>query len=107
MQFDKSHKLSVVPYDKVKTFSAVPSTYPRPPPPPYKPQPDTNAWMRDPGQRDAFCIRQGHETEVHWADGLRDPVMDYDGSREKAQGIQWCSYKMEVSEGCASETSCT
>ena len=90
-------QLSVVLYDKVKTFFAVPDTYVEPTPPPYKPQPDTDAWMRDPGQRDAFCIRQGHETEVHWADGLRDPVLDYDGSREKAQGIQWCSFKMEWS----------
>ena len=64
---------------------------------PYVLEADTGAWLRDPGQRDAFCIRQGHETEVHWADGLRDPVIDYDGSREKAAGIQWCKDRMEWS----------
>mmetsp|Transcript_8211 Transcript_8211/g.14925 ORF Transcript_8211/g.14925 Transcript_8211/m.14925 type:complete len:710 (-) Transcript_8211:33-2162(-) len=96
-QFDKSHKLSVHGYDDVCGLRDVPEKYVEKTARPYVPQADVGAWLRDPGQRDAFCIRQGHETEVHWADGLRDPVIDYDGSREKAAGIQWCKDRMEWS----------
>ncbi|GMH86254.1 hypothetical protein TL16_g10482 [Triparma laevis f. inornata] len=62
-QFDKSHKLSVHGYDDVCGLRTVQDTYVEKQAKPYVPQADTGAWLRDPGQRDAFCIRQGHETE--------------------------------------------
>ena len=94
-QFDKSHKLSVVKYDMVLKLKGVPDQYVEELPKPYKPQPDTSSWLRDESQRDAFCIRCGTETEVHWADGSREPVLDYAGDDKKANGMQWCSNYME------------
>jgi translation initiation factor 3 subunit B len=29
---------------------------------------------------------------VHWFDGKSDPVIDYDGSREKEAGVSWCEF---------------
>ncbi|GMI19180.1 hypothetical protein TeGR_g2223, partial [Tetraparma gracilis] len=71
--------------------------YETPKPPPYVAPPDTGTWLSDPSQRDEFCVRHGPNTEVFWHDGQREPVLDYGGSREKAEGIQWCSHYMQWS----------
>ncbi|GMH62769.1 hypothetical protein TrRE_jg6945, partial [Triparma retinervis] len=96
-QFDKNHKINVVKYDEVKKLKTVADTYEEESASPYEPSPDTSWWLRDPSQRDAFCIRYGNETEVHWADGSREPVLDHDGGDKKASGVQWCNYYMEWS----------
>jgi translation initiation factor 3 subunit B len=54
------------------------------------------AWLEDSCQRDQFAIRHGNETGVYWCDGKSDPVVDYDGEREKKAGINWCDCKLYV-----------
>ena len=62
-------------------------------PAPFVEKPNAMAWLEDPNQRDSFVIREGRETVVHWFDGGKnDPVMDYDGAREREAGVSWCDY---------------
>lgn len=55
------------------------------------------SWLEDSCQRDQFGVRHGSETAVYWSDGKSDPVVDYDGSREKKAGINWCDYYVQWS----------
>jgi translation initiation factor 3 subunit B len=96
-QFDKNHNLRVVPYPRAAALSqmAVPDENQPPPefnaaPAPYEEKPNATFWLHDSHQRDQFVIRYQRETVVQWYDHKADPVVDYDGSREKAGGVVWC-----------------
>ena len=89
-KFDKNHILKVIPYAKGKELGNVPSEFTEPEPSPFVEKPNTSSWMEDHNQRDQFVIRQGNETVVHWNDARNDPVVDYDGKREKLAGTNWC-----------------
>ena len=95
-QLDKSHVVSVTPYDELRRVSAVSSTYDSAPAQYVEPV-DTSSYLTDDGQRDQFAVRHGTDTKVYWTDGLRDPVLDYGGEREKASGVVWCSNYMHWS----------
>mmetsp|Transcript_52631 Transcript_52631/g.77994 ORF Transcript_52631/g.77994 Transcript_52631/m.77994 type:complete len:340 (+) Transcript_52631:123-1142(+) len=89
---DKNHTLSVSLYSDAMKLNDVPEEYEEMEPAPYVERPDTTSFLTDENQRDSFVIRQGIETVVNWSDGKHDPVVDYDGSREKNAGINWCDY---------------
>mmetsp|Transcript_16126 Transcript_16126/g.24361 ORF Transcript_16126/g.24361 Transcript_16126/m.24361 type:complete len:718 (+) Transcript_16126:129-2282(+) len=92
-KFDKNHFLSVVPYTRVCHLKDVEETeFVEPKPAPFVEKPNATAWLEDPNQRDEFVLRHGRETIVMWSDGKNDPVVDYDGSREKEAGVAWCEY---------------
>lgn len=96
-KFDKNHILQVIPYGKGKELGEVPSEFTEPEPAPFVEKPNTSSWMEDHNQRDQFVIRQGKETIVHWNDARNDPVVDYDGEREKLAGTNWCEYYVQWS----------
>jgi len=97
---DKNHRLRVMPYADARRLRDVDVSAYRPPPPEAAPTPvDTTAWLRDSCQRDMFVIREGKNTVIHWNDPVKAgsgqgacSEVDYDGSREKAQGVNWCDY---------------
>jgi translation initiation factor 3 subunit B len=60
--------------------------------PPFVEKPNAMSWLEDPSQRDEYVIRYGKETAVYWYDARSDPVVDYDGEREKEAGVSWCEY---------------
>lgn len=92
-KFDKNHSLSVSPYggaEKVRDLEE--AEFVEPPAAEFVEKPSATAWLEDPSQRDQYVIRHGKETEVFWSDARNDPVVDYDGSREKEAGVSWCEY---------------
>lgn len=93
-QFDKNHSLSVIPYNRAKDLVEVSTSadFEEPEPEPFRERPNTSSWLEDPVQRDQFVLREGKETIVKWSDGKTEPVVDYDGEREKAAGVAWCEY---------------
>lgn len=92
-KFDKNHSLSVTPYLRGAKLSKLKDEeFSAPDPAPFVERPNTTSWLEDPNQRDAFCVRQGRETVVYWSDGKHEPVVDYDGRREKEAGVAWCEY---------------
>ncbi len=103
-QMDKNHKFDVMTYASAQQLKDVPDEYEAPEPEPYKPPLDLNAWKYDEAFRDQYCIRHsGKVTEVMWYDGGQgngEPVVCYDGSREKEKGQTWCeSYMSWSSKG--------
>lgn len=92
-KFDKNHSLTVSPYSRAEKLQNVKEgEFVEPEPAPFVEKPNSMSWLEDPSQRDQFVIRQGKETIVHWSDAKSDPVVDYDGSREKEAGVSWCEY---------------
>jgi translation initiation factor 3 subunit B len=91
--FDKNHSLSVSPYSSAEKLKDLKETeFVEPKPAPFVEKPNAMSWLEDPSQRDQFVIRQGKETEVFWFDAKNDPLVDYDGAREKEAGVSWCEY---------------
>lgn len=92
-KFDKNHALSVCLYERATKLSKIQSeAYEAPDLAPFSEKPNATSWLEDPNQRDEFVVRQGRETEVSWFDTKNDPILDYDGSREKEAGVAWCEY---------------
>jgi translation initiation factor 3 subunit B len=92
-KFDKNHSLSVSPYQRAEKLEDLQETeFIEPKPEAFVEKPNAMAWLEDSSQRDQFVIRQGKETLVHWFDGKSDPVVDYDGWREKEAGVSWCEF---------------
>ena len=92
-KFDKNHSLTVTLYQRAKQLQTVDTTtFAEPSPAPFQEKPNPAAWLEDENQRDQFVTRYGKETVVHWFDGRNDPIVDYDGSREKEAGVAWCDY---------------
>jgi len=89
---DKRHVLQTTLYSEAMKIRELPDEFVEPTPPPYTERPDTTKWLMDSNQRDAFVIRHGNDTTVLWNDGKNDPVVDYDGEREKQSGINWCDF---------------
>lgn len=89
-KFDKNHILLVTPYEKALALKDVPEEFEEPEPAPFVEKSNTSTWMLDASQRDQFVIRQGKETVVYWNDAKNDPIVDYDGAREKKAGTSWC-----------------
>ena len=81
-----------IPLDQVEKMRDEPGEFQEPEAQPFVPKPNTISWLEDANQRDSFVIREGQETVVYWNDGKNDPVVDYDGSREKEAGVAWCEY---------------
>lgn len=97
-KFDKNHSLKVTLHERAKALADVEEgEFKQPTPEPFKERANTMAWLEDSCQRDQFAIRQGSETAVYWNDGKTDPIVDYDGSREKKAGINWCDYYVQWS----------
>jgi translation initiation factor 3 subunit B len=92
--FDKNHNLKVSPYSRAEKLKNIKEEleFVQPKQPEFVEKPNAMSWLEDPSQRDQFVIRQGRETVVLWSDGKSDPIMDYDGSREKEAGVSWCEY---------------
>jgi translation initiation factor 3 subunit B len=92
-KFDKSHSLSVLPYQRAEKLSSLKETeFVEPERQPFAEKPNAMSWLEDPNQRDQFVIRYGKETAVYWYDAKSDPVVDYAGGREKEAGVSWCEY---------------
>jgi translation initiation factor 3 subunit B len=92
-KFDKNHSLVVTPYSRSQKLQALEETeFVAPERPPFVEKPNAMSWLEDPSQRDEYVIRQGKETVVSWFDGKVEPVVDYDGAREKEAGVNWCEY---------------
>ncbi|GAX26940.1 translation initiation factor 3 subunit B [Fistulifera solaris] len=92
--FDKKHQLSVLSYPRCQELKGLDTAaeFVAPTPAPFEEKPNVAEWLEDPHQRDAFVLRFQNETVVNWFDHKSDPVVDYDGSREKEQGVAWCQY---------------
>jgi translation initiation factor 3 subunit B len=92
--FDKKHQLSVLSYSRCQQLEGLDTAaeFVAPTPAPFEEKPNVAEWLEDPHQRDAFVLRFQNETVVNWFDHKSDPVVDYDGSREKEQGVAWCQY---------------
>ena len=91
--FDKKHQLSVTAYSRATELAKLESTdFVAPQPPPFQEKPNATAWLEDANQRDEFLIRFQNETVINWFDAKNDPILDYDGSREKEAGVSWCEY---------------
>ena len=92
-KFDKNHSLSVQQYSRAEKLNNIKDgEFVQPKSAPFVEKPNPVSWLEDGSQRDQFVIRQGRETCVYWSDGKSDPVVDYDGSREKEAGVSWCEY---------------
>lgn len=92
-KFDKNHSLSVTLYTRAQELQKLQTTsFQEPEPEPFQEKPNPCAWLEDANQRDQFVVRYGPETAVLWYDAKNDPVIDYDGEREKQAGVQWCEY---------------
>lgn len=92
-KFDKNHSLSVTLYARAQKLNALETqTFQEPEPEPFEEKPNAIEWLQDEDQRDSFVIRYGEETIVKWFDGKTVPAVDYDGSRAKEAGVQWCEY---------------
>lgn len=92
-KFDKNHSLTVLPYGRARQLSSVATAeFQEPEPAPFRERPNTSQWLEDGLQRDQFVVRHGKETVVKWSDGKTEPLVDYDGAREKEAGVAWCEY---------------
>jgi translation initiation factor 3 subunit B len=92
-KLDKNHALRATLYKRAKELEKVTDAeFIEPPVPPFEEKPNAMEWLHDSLQRDEFVIRYGRETAVLWWDAKNDPVVDYDGEREKELGLQWCEY---------------
>jgi len=92
-KFDKNHALTVSLYERARQLQKIETgEFKEPEPEPFEEKPNAAAWLEDANQRDQFVIRYGKETAVNWFDGKNDPVVDYDGAREKESGVAWCDY---------------
>jgi len=95
-KFDKSHTLTVTLLERAKALRdvSVADEFQPPTPEPFQEPPRAVAWMEDPSQRDEYVVRYATETVVNWWDpkAAAQPVVDYDGSREKDAGVLWCEY---------------
>lgn len=92
-KFDKNHVLGAFPYPHGAALRDVPDEFSEPEPAPYAERPNTISWLEDANQRDQFVIREGRETVVSWFDPrYGEPVVDYDGEREREAGTSWCEY---------------
>eukprot|EP00571_Detonula_confervacea_P011392 CAMPEP_0172302166 /NCGR_PEP_ID=MMETSP1058-20130122/3911_1 /TAXON_ID=83371 /ORGANISM="Detonula confervacea, Strain CCMP 353" /LENGTH=719 /DNA_ID=CAMNT_0013012549 /DNA_START=61 /DNA_END=2220 /DNA_ORIENTATION=- len=92
-KFDKNHALQVTLYERASNLAEVEEgEFQQPEPEPFKERSNTMSWLEDSCQRDQFAIREGKETKVYWNDGRGDPIVDYDGAREKKAGVNWCDY---------------
>ena len=92
-KFDKNHSLIVTPYMRASKLGDLEEKeFVEPEKAPFVEKPNAMSWLEDPSQRDEYVIRQGKETVVSWFDGKGEPVIDYDGSREKEAGVNWCEY---------------
>ena len=92
-QFDKNHALTVIPFSRALALKDIDAgEFQLPAPQPFVEKPNPTSWLEDPNQRDSFVVRQGRETTVYWSDGKNNPLVDYDGSREKEAGVAWCEY---------------
>ena len=92
-KFDKNHALSVCLYSRALKLQNLESeAYKEAEIPPFEEKPNATSWLEDPNQRDEFVVRQARETEVYWFDAKNDPILDYDGAREKEAGVAWCEY---------------
>jgi translation initiation factor 3 subunit B len=95
---DKNHTLTAIPYLRAMDLANLEEgEFTQPEPAPFKEKPNTSLWLQDSSQRDQFVIRQGKETVVNWSDARNEPVVDYDGSREKEAGVAWCEYYVQWS----------
>jgi len=97
--FDKNHTLTVIPYERAIQLQTVKENeeFKEPEPAPFEEKVNTSTWLLDNFQRDQFVVRHGRETVVYWSDSRLDPVVDYDGSREKEAGVAWCEYYVQWS----------
>eukprot|EP00559_Dactyliosolen_fragilissimus_P006486 CAMPEP_0184860688 /NCGR_PEP_ID=MMETSP0580-20130426/5538_1 /TAXON_ID=1118495 /ORGANISM="Dactyliosolen fragilissimus" /LENGTH=726 /DNA_ID=CAMNT_0027357897 /DNA_START=433 /DNA_END=2613 /DNA_ORIENTATION=+ len=96
--FDKNHSLKVMPYARALQLKDVEEEkFEQPEPAPFVEKPNTSSWLEDQSQRDQFVTRFGKDTVVHWCDGRHEPIVDYDGSREKSAGVSWCDYYVQWS----------
>ena len=92
-KFDKNHELKCCLYKRAQKLEKLEEKeFQAPTPQPFVEKPNSMAWLEDSLQRDQFVIRQGRETVVNWFDAKTDPVLDYDGAREKEAGVAWCEY---------------
>lgn len=92
-KFDKNHALHVTLYERAINLAELDEgEFQEPEPEPFKERANTMSWLEDSCQRDQFAIRHGKETAVYWNDGRTEPLVDYDGSREKKAGVNWCDY---------------
>jgi translation initiation factor 3 subunit B len=92
-KFDKNHSLTVTLYPRAKQLHAMPAgQFQEPQPTPFEEKPNAMSWLEDTNQRDEYVVRFQKETVVNWFDAKNDPVVDYDGAREKEAGVQWCEY---------------
>jgi translation initiation factor 3 subunit B len=92
-KFDKNHALAVTYYERARHLQQIDTTsFREPEPAPFLEKPNACEWLEDPEQRDEFLLRHGKETEIMWFDGKNDPIMDYDGAREKEAGAVFCEY---------------
>jgi translation initiation factor 3 subunit B len=92
-KFDKNHTISVSPYGRAEKLKDLEETeFVEPEPAQYVEKPNAMSWLEDPSQRDQFVIREGEETIAHWFDAKNEPIVDYDGAREKEAGVAWCAY---------------
>jgi translation initiation factor 3 subunit B len=92
-KFDKNHTISVSPYNRAEKLKDLKEAeFVEPEPTPFEEKPNANSWLEDPSQRDQYVIRQAEETVVHWFDAKNEPIVDYDGAREKEAGVAWCNF---------------
>jgi translation initiation factor 3 subunit B len=92
-KFDKNHSLSVSPYPRAQNLQEMTDAeFVEPKPAPFVEKPNAMSWLEDPSQRDQYAVRQGKETEIFWFDAKNDPIIDYDGWREKEAGVSWCEF---------------
>jgi translation initiation factor 3 subunit B len=90
---DKAHTFSTMLYSDAIELRHISSQFVEPEPAPYVESPNLDSWLLDESQRDSFVVRHGQETSVYWFEGKQnDPVLDYDGKREKEAGINWCDF---------------
>mmetsp|Transcript_1195 Transcript_1195/g.1832 ORF Transcript_1195/g.1832 Transcript_1195/m.1832 type:complete len:753 (-) Transcript_1195:150-2408(-) len=90
---DKNHSFITMLYSEALEIQDISPDFTEPEPEPYQEPPNTDSWLLDDNQRDSFAIRHGQETAVYWCDGKpSDPLLDYDGRREKEAGINWCDF---------------
>jgi len=92
-KFDKNHTISVSPYARAERLQDLTGTeFVESEPAPFIEKPNAMSWSEDPSQRDQYVIRQGDETIVNWFDAKNEPIVDYDGAREKEAGVAWCAF---------------
>lgn len=92
-KFDKNHALSVCHYERARQLEKIDTgEFVAPEPKPFEEKPNAMEWLEDKSQRDSFVLRYGKEMVVNWFDGKGEPVVDYDGAREKDAGVAWCEY---------------